>query len=152
MSTPNFYKKNARHYYVADLEEYYEYDDLMGNIATDKRLKKYNEVDEWEGESKIFYRKDIDKGCYSLHIKLIIRSGYYSGATLDWEVDADSEKVREGYEREEDVDIDSETLPQYIRNFLNREIDKIEKVYADYTTPVIKVAQFSNGEAVYKKL
>lgn len=100
-------------------------------------------------------------------LEVIMRSGYYSGVNLDYSIKIYSESG-ESFEVE---DIDNDTImgelvylndrrPSDLQvhatlRELNNEVEKlkqyVEAVYTDLTTPLIRVATFSNGEAVYEK-
>ena len=70
-------------------------------------------------------------------IKVYYRGGYYSGANIDYIVGE-----CELYDEVETL----ETLDAKVERYCK----SIEKILRTYGTELLKVAQFSNGEAVYK--
>jgi len=149
MSTPNFYNKNASKIFAVELEEDFEYDDLIDNLRS--AIKNCVPADRWEGdnnrsyEGKIFAEINKTIGKWGITINLIIRNAYYSGANLDWGVEIEDQNTGDSFERGEDKI--SNTAENYIQN----EIAKIEKVFSDYSIPLICVGIFSNGEAIYQE-
>lgn len=149
MSTPNFYNLNASKIFAFDCADDFELDDITGNVISE--LKGVREVDRWDNDrshpAKTFGEVEIEKNKWLITICLDVRSGYYSGANLDWHVEAedlttgDSDEWKEG----------EVFLPAYMVEIIRRKIKQIEKVYAIYTTPLICRGVFSNGEAVYEK-
>lgn len=71
-------------------------------------------------------------------LQVIIRSGYYVGANLDYRIIDDDYR-----EREEDV----EDIEKKIR----KDEKKVRKILKKYGTELICRGTFSNGEAVYEK-
>lgn len=74
---------------------------------------------------------DNDDNCVS--IEIVIRNGYYDGTNIDYRV------------TETEMDI-SKT----IQKMLDKKIKQVEKILRKNGTEMLKVGQFSNGEAVYK--
>ena len=67
-------------------------------------------------------------------ILVLWRSGYYDGANIDWEV--------------EDIDEAEET--EFLKSKVSINERKAKKIILKHCTELLKVGQFSNGEAVYK--
>ena len=150
MSTPNFCKKNAKNYYAVEIETDFDYDDLVYNLQAifkDKTEKWDNNNRSYEG--KIVSRINKTIGKWDLCFDIIIRNGYYSGVNLDWDLTiTDKTDYTEYYFN----DYDYKDLPRYIHDKIDKQIDKIEKVFSDLSTPLICAGIFSNGEAIYQKL
>ena len=101
-------------------------------------------------------------------ITLVIRSGYYEGVNLDWicnfeiesstyeDCEIEPQSVEETIEYY--TEIKGENLPKralQVCNWCNKTkeelVNKIEKIYGDYSDKLNVVAQFSNGETIYEK-
>lgn len=119
----------------------FAYDEYVKDMQN--RLEKigFYSMDKLDGESSYggriiaemdFYHKDE---VYKT-ISVVIRSGYYDGANIDYTVEAS------GYTD------GTKTLDKKIDNKCNR----LKKILTKYGgEEYLKVGQFSNGEAVYKK-
>jgi len=148
MSTPNFYNRKASKIFASECEEEFDYDDLIGNILSE--LKQAKPSDKYEDAlrsyaGRIFAEIDKTIGKWGITINLIARSGYYSGVNLDWRVDIEDQQTGDSFEHGEDK------ISNTAENYISDQIAKIEKVYREYTTPLICVAVFSNGEAIYER-
>jgi len=170
MATNNFYKKNASNFYVIESDEgdFEIWELIEYEILYDLAELGYEDIrneNKWdERDSKIiaekrFYEQDIEVRLY-----VIERAGYYSGANLDWDfeiIDNEGNEIKCGdyyeddfYDYIEDTKERNEMKKQQkkIVKKLHKEIDKLEKLFANITTSYIKIGQFSNGEAVYEKI
>jgi hypothetical protein len=155
MSTNNFYYKNSKFVYAVEIENEFDYDDLIINIQHDKRLRKGNNADYWEKnglrsyDGKVIKTIEKTKNNWHLTFEIIVRNGYYAGVNIDWDVKI----LFDGYDRDKagEYDLGDKTIPRYINDIINKQIDKIEAILKDYTMPLSHVATFSNGEAVYEK-
>ena len=76
-----------------------------------------------------------DKNDNRKEIEVVIRSGYYDGANIDYTI------TEPDY-----VFADTKTIQKKI----DSKIQHLEKILRKNGTELLKVAQFSNGEAVYK--
>ena len=145
MSTANFVKKNASKYYAVETEEDYQYGDLVMNLQTEFKSEK----DLWDSDRNygghIIAQVEKEFGKWAVEFDIIIRSGYYAGVNLDWEC-----RIIDVEERTENY-LGEIKLPKRIQSWIDNRIKKIEKVFADYSTPLICTARFSNGEAMYAK-
>lgn len=83
---------------------------------------------------KVYNKQD------KLLAELEVHGGYYSGAQVI--VETDPVNLLDGY-----YSTQSELLEQYTPNH-----KRLLKLVSQYTTPLVKVGQFSNGEAVYEKV
>lgn len=149
MSTPNFYNKNASRIFASECEDEIDFNDLLTNVLSE--IKGAREVDRWDNnrnyEAKTFGEVEIEKNKWRIIIGLDVRNGYYSGVNLDWRVEAEDLTTGDSDEWEEGAVF----LPAYMEAIIRRKIKQIEKVYSEYTTPLICLGVFSNGEAVYEK-
>lgn len=189
MGTANFYVKNASKYFVV-LEntqeengeiyapEHWEIEDFKNNIHD--RFKElsfgFQKDDRSDNDSnfggtylgtmminKMFGDIDVD-----VQINIILRSGYYEAAVLDWETKmyVDGDEVDEDY-------LWSDRIIEYsmsemskglqtiqfghIQKWYPKAMDKLiyetEKVFENVcSTKLICVGRASNGEAFYKKV
>ena len=121
--------------YVGDLQSQLE---KIGFEASDKR-------ESGRDEGKIIARYGIeDTDCMIVWVEVIIRSGYYDGANIDYTIDGDF-----GIENEQN----KKQVAHYeaMHRKLDRLVAKTKKILRANGTELLKVGQFSNGEAVYKK-
>ena len=77
-------------------------------------------------------------GEYYASIYATYKSGYYAGACLDYVVEYEEYLEDDAHLKTLDAKIEARTK-------------KLAKILKTFGTPVIKVGQFSNGEAVYQK-
>jgi len=180
MGTANFLNRNAYKTYAIDYEDEYFVDMVTDGIyaGIEKNLPKgweMVEVDEWNNERSYpakyfaevyktfkFYGVEVEA-----NIKLCLRAGYYTGGNFDY----DFEFVVDGSEYES-IDEVERDFSEYARDYagkaehllryhltsfirkLEDEVSEVEnvinKIYEEHTTPLCKVAQFSNGEAFYE--
>lgn len=149
MSTANFpYPRGtSRHFTIGldqDLEDF-EYDDVIDNITNDileiKTLFESDLTDEWlDRESRSLVRfaipyYDREYGDWDhVYIHVFVVSGYYAGAMFD----VDTSELEEV------------TLNKKTERMVTTLINKIEKVLDRYCLSLVRVATFSNGEAVYE--
>lgn len=152
MSAPNFYNKNAsRIFAVEETDEDSEnWSDAMGNIACD--LKGYKNIQESDNGRDYPGTRFLEKtmrfwGVWTITVFAVVGGAYYNGSNFDWEIEIIKE-TKDDYQEGEPEDF---KLPATIQNAIHRETKKIEKVYSEYTTPLICLGVFSNGEAVYEK-
>lgn len=185
MATSNFHNAEASRIFATELEDEFSYDDLKLNLRSEFANKEndkksviadcYEENKSPASELRSFPATTIcrvhsEDKCYAfgninLRFDIIVRSGYYQGANLDYEmyVETDNEDYEsitdliEDIQRyPEDFDISegmSEKYAKWIENWFKKEVEpmkeEIEKVFADYTTPLCVTARFSNGETMY---
>ena len=176
MSTNNFHNVNASSIYAFECEEEFDYQDMIDNIKCELENKFpdfYPDCGSDPEELRSYpsnvlgditvlkaYR-DFD---VEIKITAICRSGYYSGANLDWSpiiMIGGYEIDNWCYLRDAIEDIvcySDKKLDQYegwIKKWAEIALkdlsEGIEEIYEQYTIPLVKVAQFSNGEAIYEK-
>jgi hypothetical protein len=149
MATSNFHNVNASHIFAVQLEDTYEYDDLIDNIKSGlKETGEFNLLTKSDpNELRSYpstsigsldcYVEDNDGNGIVVTVTAVVRSGYYDGVNLDWH--PHFEEYGETIEH---------LLPQAELE-KNRLVEMIEYVFSEYTTPLGVTAQFSNGETIY---
>ena len=186
MSTANFAIINARNYYVvSDFPE--DLEDVASRFPSWYAVK--NGPGAWENTylSRSYpsraimeksFRVELSAGnYYDLEAKIIIRSGYYSGATFDWDLAGDSytgamsdyngcssdfaEIIVSGYLDDMEYyhgwnkGIQAIMRPRFLARVtkaLEEMIQECENICSELCEEtLICVGRFSNGEAVYKK-
>jgi len=177
MATSNFHNVNASHIFACSLENEWDYEDLVDNLkselSNDSDYVDYGKTDHNECRSfpsrtlgsirKYHQYKDF---YVEVCVTPVIRSGYYEGVNLDWNVD---------YLINGDVSYDS--LDFYIDDIAycgnlpkskattyaklaekkaeklkNEIVEKLESIYSDYSIKLGVTARFSNGETIYHKI
>ena len=162
-------------------EDGYEIDDAIENVTSEleaatKNSARYftEELDHHDNDrnypGRAFLKLGMKNEREDLQAAavLIIRSGYYTGANIDIDL-----HVLDNYTGDE-IEIDDLTVDDVIEAVHNytdkrptraaaeathrrllRDAAALEalaiKTLKEYTTPLIKVGQFSNGEAVYER-
>lgn len=177
MATSNFHNVNASAIFAVPLENDFDYEDLVDNLkselSNDSDYVDYGKTDPNELRSfpsrtlgsirKYHQYKDF---YVEVCVTPVIRSGYYSGCNLDWNVD---------YLINGDVSYDSpdfyiddiaycgnlpkSTATKYAKlaekkaeKLKNEIVEKLEALYNDYSEKYGVTAVFSNGETIYHKL
>ena len=136
MATSNFHNVNASRIFAVDLEDEFDYENIILNLESALAcIPEYIEGACWDRHelrsypSKVLGRLQKD----NVEVYVIVRSGYYSGCNLDWDI----------YYDESPSKTDEATGQQLI--------DKLEKLYAQWSMPLKVKARFSNGETWYEK-
>ena len=149
MATSNFHNVNASHIFAVDLQDEYEYDDLIDNVKYSlKETGEFNLLTKSDpNELRSYpstsigsldtYVEDADGNGICITITAVVRSGYYEGVNLDWH--CHFEEYGENVEH---------LLPQ-AEIEKNRLVEMVEYVFAEFSTPLGVTAQFSNGETIY---
>ena len=149
MATSNFHNVNASHIFAVDLQDEYEYDDLIDNVKYAlKETGEFNLLTKTDpNELRSYpstsigsldtYVEDADGNGICITITAVVRSGYYEGVNLDWHLHF--EEYGETIEH---------LLPQ-AEIEQNRLIGLVEYVFAEFSTPLGVTASFSNGETIY---
>ena len=150
MATSNFHNVNASHIFAVELQDEYDYQDLVDNLESefstnidysDYSKSDPNELRSFPSRSLGSFNNSIEIGEdeVEIYVTPVIRSGYYEGCNLDWHV----RYYVNGYE---DDTYEShprvQTLVEVYTNF-------IENVYGQYSQPLGVTARFSNGETIY---
>lgn len=196
MGTSNFSRANASKVYAIypdyemvdedeqPMEDEWWYEDQLGNVKGElKHLKEFTEAgknDRTKRDNRSYpssllgnmksckwYKHNDTNIPAEVSIDVIVTSGYYEGASFDWE---DPEySVNDTFDDPEDIqglrddleyyyDVPEEeslelanTISAYLVSEKDRLVDMIEKVFEDMTTPLNVVGTFSNGETIYAK-
>ena len=166
MATGNFYADCGEYFVIDakdidtkdwdsfDWEEYYN--GIIESIINDLKAKGLD-VDVVEehtnsrdfpglifGEISNYFMIDEDDE-ERITINLILRSGYYDGANLDYNIDGVS--VDDWFDSEGFYDKDIE---KEMEDWVDKTCDIIESVYEKYSNAYVIVYKFSNGETGYK--
>jgi len=150
MATSNFHNVNASHIFAVELQDEYDYQDLVDNLESefstnidysDYSKSDPNELRSFPSKSLGSFNNSIEIGEDEIEVYVtpVIRSGYYEGCNLDWHV----RYYVNGYEDDTYESHPSvQTLVAIYTNF-------IENVYEQYSQPLGVTARFSNGETIY---
>lgn len=173
MGTGNFYNKNASRIFAFETEEEFDYEDNVDNIRYALKEKGFDEEDGYENGLRSFSgryiaSKTVSKDYHGMEvsatIKAICRSGYYSGANVDWELEyqyesqntdeVNADYIAEELERYYDVKrgmalIQGKNAAKWLEKAGQALVDELEAVLEAYTTPLVVTARFSNGETWY---
>ena len=195
MSTCNFSKVNASRYYVVetDGQDWQEVkEDIQFAASQRSDGKRFRALDEretgWryhrdEGRVVLEYNAGFvllsRNYCLSLYGKIIVRPGYYEGATLDWDFEVNGSGSHWNMNEYDDInDIADEIVEDWdycergtdwnagikamqrknirrkIDEALGGLVDKLEEICADLVGDNIYqcAAVFSNGEAIYNRV
>lgn len=150
MATSNFHNVNATHIFAVQLEDEFDYDDLIMNLQcefdshndySDCSKSDQHELRSFPSRTLGSFSKCIQIGDdeAEVYVTPVIRSGYYEGCNLDWDV----RYYVNGYEDEL-----YESHPR-IQSLVYHYVDFIENVYSQYSQPLGVTARFSNGETIY---
>ena len=150
MATSNFHNVNASHIFAVELQDEYDYQDLVDNLESefstnidysDYSKSDPNELRSFPSKSLGSFNNSIEIGEdeVEVYVTPVIRSGYYEGCNLDWHVryyvNGSEDDTYETHPR-------VQTLVEVYTNF-------IENVYEQYSQPLGVTARFSNGETIY---
>jgi hypothetical protein len=177
MATSNFHNQNASAIFAVLLENDFDYDDLVDNLKSelnnDPDYVDYGKSDKHELRSfpsrslgsirKYHQYKDF---YVEVCVTPVIRSGYYSGVNLDWNVDY----LINGDASYDSPDFYIDDIAHYgnlsksaatkyakladkkAEKIKNQIVEKVESIFADYSEKYGVTAVFSNGETIYHKL
>ena len=149
MATSNFHNVNASSIFAVELQDTYEYDDLIDNIQSGlKATGYYNMLTKSDpNELRSFpstsigaldnYVEDANGNGIVVTITAVVRSGYYDGVNLDWHCHL------------EEYGETIEHLLPAAEAEKNRLVEMVEYVFSEFSTPLGVTAQFSNGETIY---
>lgn len=157
----------------------WEYEDLKDNLINEFKVSsfKFHEGGVLTDNNRNFHGTLLGKlSSYKdylgvevgIEIKAIIRSGYYEGANLDWEL----EYSLDGYDADEIeyaiaeweyqankefnlglVKMNSKNVEAWITTEQEKLIEEVERIFAaNCGIKLQKVATFSNGETIYKEV
>ena len=177
MSTSNFHNVNASAIFAVPLENDFDYEDLVDNLKSelnnDPNYVDYGKSDKHELRSfpsrslgsirKYHQYKDF---YVEVCVTPVIRSGYYSGCNLDWNVDYTINGDAQYDNNDFYIDdiawygkLPKSTATKYAKlaekkaeKLKNEIVEKVESIFADYSERYGVTAVFSNGETIYHKL
>ena len=177
MSTSNFHNVNASAIFAVPLENDFDYEDLVDNLKSelnnDSDYVDYGKTDPNELRSfpsrtlgsirKYHQYKDF---YVEVCVTPVIRSGYYSGCNLDWNVDYlingdasyDSpafyidDIAWYGKLSKSKANVYASLASKKAEKIKNQIVEKVESIFADYSDRYGVTAVFSNGETIYHKL
>jgi len=183
MATGNFYNKNAKYIYAIFQEDEYDdfiYDDVKDNISND--LVAYTEKSKaCLGYSNSHYRdaslievvsitNEVAGVPFTVSIEILMRSGYYEGANLDYEIKYSVDSVEiddlsEAFQVFYDVatwdydmskglaTIQAKNAAKRIEALSDELVENVEKILKENCTHILQVsARFSSGETWYSKV
>ena len=150
MATSNFHNVNATNIFAVQLEDEWEYQDLVSNLESefntnldysDYSKSDPNELRSFPSKSVGSFSNSIEIGEdeVEVYVTPVIRSGYYEGVNLDWHV---------RYYVNGSEDETYESHPN-IQTLVGVYVNFIENVYEQYSQPLGVTARFSNGETIY---
>jgi len=177
MATSNFHNVNASAIFAVQLEHEFDYDDLVENLKSelnnDPDYVDYGKTDKHELRSfpsrtlgsirKYAQYKDF---YVEVCVTPVIRSGYYDGVNLDWNVDY----LINGDTQYDNTDFYIDDIAHYgsmskskavkyaklaekkAEKVKNQIVEKVESIFSDYSEKYGVTAVFSNGETIYHKL
>jgi hypothetical protein len=175
MATSNFHNVNASAIFAVPLENEYDYEDLVCNLESElgnnPDYVDYGKTDKNELRSfpsrtlgsirKYHQYKDF---YVEVCVTPVIRSGYYSGVNLDWNVDYaingdiyDIDELENGIGYNTALPISkikvySSLAEKKAEKLKNDIVEKLEAIYNNYSDRYGVTAVFSNGETIYHKL
>lgn len=150
MATSNFHNVNASNIFAVELQDEFDYQDLVDNLQYGlKETGYYNLLTKSDpNELRSFPQQSIGsldnyvesadgESGIVVTVTAVIRSGYYDGVNLDWH--CSFEEYGENVEH---------LLPAAEAE-KNRLVEMVEYVFSEFSTPLGVTAQFSNGETIY---
>lgn len=175
MATSNFHNVNASAIFAVPLENEYDYEDLICNLESelsnnpdyvDYGKTDTNELRSFPSRTLGSIRKYHDYKDFYLEVCVtpVIRSGYYSGVNLDWNVDysinGDIYDIHElkngiGYNTAlpiSKIKIYGSLAEKKAEKIKNQIVEELEALYNNYSDRYGVTAVFSNGETMYHKL
>lgn len=150
MATNNFHNVNASHIFACSSENEWDYEDLKDNLLyefnnhpdySDCSKSDPNELRSFPSTSLGSFSTSLTIGDdeVEIYVTPVIRSGYYEGCNLDWNV----RYYVSGYE--DDTHSDSVDVSVIVNEY----VEFIETIYSQYSDRLGVTAQFSNGETIY---
>jgi hypothetical protein len=174
MATSNFHNENANKVFTIEIEDQEDYDFLLYSLNHRlKQNKNYFSGGEDTTELRSYPSQVLGQLCKSkmfgdiecqVSITMVIRSGYYSGANLDWipsfimngyEIDNSDISDNVNYYSEMKAGmrtIQTKNISNWYDRTMEELVKKVEDMYEELTTPLKVVAHFSNGETIYEKI
>lgn len=177
MATSNFHNENASAIFAVQLEHEFDYDDLVENLKSelnndpdyvDYGKADKNELRSFPSRTLGSIRKYVQYKDFYVEVCVtpVIRSGYYDGVNLDWNVDY----LINGDAQYDNTDFYIDDIAHYgsmskskatkyaklaekkAEKVKNQIVEKVESIFSDYSEKYGVTAVFSNGETIYHKL
>ena len=177
MATSNFHNENASAIFAVQLEHEFDYDDLVENLKSelnndpdyvDYGKTDKNELRSFPSRTLGSIRKYVEYKDFYVEVCVtpVIRSGYYDGVNLDWNVDY----LINGDVQYDNTDFYIDDIAHYgsmskskatkyaklaekkAEKVKNQIVEKVESIFSDYSEKYGVTAVFSNGETIYHKL
>lgn len=123
----------------------YAYDTYIEDIQDELSKIGFEACDKYESGregGKIIAEWGQEDNCFIKYLQVIIRSGYYSGANIDYTIDGD-------FCPDEENTAECRHARMLQKQF-DKQVARLEKILRKNGTELLKVAQFSNGEAMYQ--
>ena len=150
MATSNFHNVNASNIFAVELQDEWEYQDLVSNLESefntnldysDYSKSDPNELRSFPSKSVGSFSNSIEIGEdeVEVYVTPVIRSGYYEGCNLDWHV----RYYVNGYEDE------TYESHQRVQSLVESYVEYIENIFGQHSQPLGVTARFSNGETIY---
>lgn len=163
---------------IEDADTYdFEKDCLIEELTDKLEAIDYGEdsghVKDRNYPAKIVASKTVEKDyagvTFGFSLQVVIRSGYYEGCNLDFNLlnvegyedtytyICGEQAIREDLNLLTDlnkgmVNIQARNIAKWIRAALKHEIEQLEQVFAEVSEPYRVVGRFSNGETLYEKV
>lgn len=126
----------------------FAYDEWQGELQDELIKIGFEDCDKYDGDrnygGRIISRYGLeDTDGMIVWLEVVVRDGYYGGQNVDYTIDGD-------------FGIENEQNKKQVAHYeaMHRKLDKmkakVEKILRNYGTELLKVGQFSNGEAVYE--
>lgn len=130
------YNESAHHDYITDVQSQLE---KIGFESCDK----WDNDRSYNGNIIASWGLQDNKDLMIKYLEVVVRGGYYGGANIDYIIDGDF-----GVENEQN----KKQIAHYeaLNRKFDRMVEKTEKILRKNGTELLKVAQFSNGEAAYE--
>mgnify|MGYP001564108606 CR=1 FL=1 len=132
---------------VVDFDNF-AYEEYTADLQRQLEKIGFEPSDKWDNDrnysGKIIARYGMDDtDGMIVWLEVVIKSGYYSGANIDYIIDGDF-----GIENEQNKKQVAHHKAMHRK--LDRIVAKTEKILRKNGTEMLKVGQFNNGEAVYE--
>lgn len=123
----------------------FAYDEYVSDIQSQLSKIGFESCNKWESGrdgGKIIASWGQEDDCFVKYLEVVIRSGYYDGMNIDYTIDGDFCPNEESKAECRHVNA--------LQKKFDKQVVRLEKILRKNGQELIKVAQFSNGEAVYQ--
>jgi hypothetical protein len=177
MATSNFHNENSSSIFAVQLQDEWAYEDLISNLTSelssnpnwiDRVVSDPNELRSFPSTTvgvieRMYQYKDF---YVEVCVTPVIRSGYYEGCNLDWNVEfningmnaydtadfsVDDIQYCGGMNRSKAV-VYTKLAERKAQKMMNEIVNELETLYSMYSDKLEVVARFSNGETIYSKV